>query len=84
MLPKEIHGYTITKRDYEIMLVAALLHDYDPVQGTSHYDLMYSRVPTVASTITEIKRKRIHDAYFILNIEELVRFFRKNASPPLV
>jgi len=84
MLPKEIHGYTITKRDYEIMLVAALLHDYDPVQGTSHYDLMYSRVPTVANTITEIKRKRIHDAYFILNSEELVRFFRKNASPPLV
>ncbi len=64
MLPKEIHGYTITKRDYEIMLVAALLHDYDPVQGTSHYDLKYSRVPTVASTIAEIKRKRIHDAYF--------------------
>jgi tRNA G46 methylase TrmB len=84
MLPKEIHGYTITKRDYEIMLVAALLHDYDPVQGTSHYDLMYSRVPTVANTIAEIKRKRIHDAYYILNSEELIRFFRKYESPPLV
>jgi tRNA G46 methylase TrmB len=84
MLPKEIHGYTITKRDYEIMLVAALLHDYDPVQGTSHYDLMYSRVPTVANTVAEIKRKRIHDAYFILNSELLVRFFRKYAPPPLI
>ena len=84
MLPKEIHGYTITKRDYEIMLVAALLHDYDPVQGTSHYDLMYSRVPTVANTIAEIKRKRIHDAYYMLNSEELIRFFRKYESPPLV
>src|SRR4029078_4431089 len=84
MLPKEIHGYSITKRDYEIMLVAALLHDYDPVQGTSHYDLMYSRVPTVANTVAEIKRKRIHDAYFMLNSEELVRFFRKYAPPPLV
>ena len=84
MLPKEIHGYTITKRDYEIMLVAALLHDYDPVQGTSHYDLRYSRVPTVANTIAEIKRKRIHDAYYMLNSEELIRFFRKYESPPLV
>ena len=84
MLPKEIHGYTITKTDYEIMLVAALLHDYDPVQGTSHYDLMYSRVPSVANTVAEIKRKRIHDAYFMLNSEELVRFFRKYAPPPLV
>ncbi|WP_458745530.1 HD domain-containing protein [Candidatus Nitrosocosmicus sp. T] len=81
MLPKEIHGYTITKRDYEIMLVSALLHDYDPVQGTSHYDLRYSRVPTVANTIVEIKRKRIHDAYYMLNSEELIRFFRKYESP---
>lgn len=84
MLPKEIHGYTITKRDYEIMLVAALLHDYDPVHSTSHYDLRYSRVPTVANTIAEIKRKRIHDAYCMLNSEELIRFFRKYESPPLV
>ena len=84
MLPKEIHGYTITKRDYEIMLVAALLHDYDPVQGTTtYYDLKYSRVPTVPNTVEEIKRKRIHDAYFLLNSEELVRFFRKYKSPPL-
>ncbi|HKX96646.1 MAG TPA: hypothetical protein VJL78_02300 [Candidatus Nitrosocosmicus sp.] len=83
MLPKEIHGYTITKRDYEIMLVAALLHDYDPVQGTSEYDLKYSRVPTVANTIAEIKRKKIHDAYFLLNSEELIRFFRKYESSPL-
>ena len=84
MLPKEIHGYTITKRDYEIMLVAALLHDYDTVQGNSNNDLKYLRVPTVANTVAEIKRKRIHDAYFLLNSEELVRFFRKYESPPLV
>ena len=84
MLPKEIHGYTITKRDYEVMLVAALLHDYDTVQSTSDYDLKYSRVPTVANTVAEIKRKRIHDAYFMLNSKELVRFFRKYESPPLV
>ena len=32
MLPKEIHGYNFNNKDYEIMLVAALLHDYDPMQ----------------------------------------------------
>ena len=82
MLPNEIHGYSITNKDYEIMLVAALLHDYDPSMGSSsHYDLKYSRVPTVTSTISEIKKKRIHEAYFQMNPDEFVRFFRKYESP---
>jgi tRNA G46 methylase TrmB len=83
MLPKEIHGYTITSKDFEIMVVAALLHDYDPVIGTSHYELRYSRVPTVSSTIEELKRTRIHDAYFMLTNNEFIRFFRKYESPLL-
>lgn len=83
MLPKEIHGYTITSKDYEIMLVAALLHDYDPVIGTSHYDLKYLRVPTVPSTIDELKRKRIHEAYFVLTNDDFIKFFRKHESPLL-
>lgn len=83
MLPKEIHGYTITSKDYEIMLVAALLHDYDPVIGTSHYDLKYLRVPRVSSTIEELKRKRIHEAYFALTNDDFIRFFRKHESPLL-
>lgn len=83
MLPKEIHGYTITSKDFEIMVVAALLHDYDPVIGTSHYELGYSRVPTVSSTIEELKRTRIHDAYFMLTNNEFIRFFRKYESPLL-
>lgn len=83
MLPKEIHGYTITSRDYEIMLVAALLHDYDPVIGSSDYELKFSRVPTVINTIAELKKKRIHEAYFILNNDEFIIFFRKYDSPLL-
>ncbi len=83
MLPKEIHGYTITGRDYEIMLVAALLHDYDPVTGSSGYELNYSRVPTVKNTIAVIKKRRIHEAYFILNNDEFMMFFRKYESPLL-
>ena len=83
MLPKEIHGYTITSKDFEIMVVAALLHDYDPVIGTSHYELKYLRVPTVSSTIAELKRRRIHEAYFMLTNDEFIRFFRKYESPLL-
>lgn len=82
MLPSEIHGYSITNKDYEIMLVAALLHDYDPAMGSSsHYDLKYSRVPTVASTMAEIKKRKIHEAYFQLSPDELRKFFRKYESP---
>ncbi|WP_148685183.1 HD domain-containing protein [Candidatus Nitrosocosmicus hydrocola] len=83
MLPKEIHGYTLTSKDFEVVVVAALLHDYDPVIGTSHYELKYSRVPTVPSTIVELKRRRIHDAYFMMTNDEFIRFFRKYESPLL-
>lgn len=83
MLPREIHGYTISSRDYEIMLVAALLHDYDPVQGTTHPNSKFYRIPTVASTVSEVKRKKIHDAYFSLTSDEFIKFFRKHGSPLL-
>ncbi|MBA3750745.1 MAG: hypothetical protein H0X03_07655, partial [Nitrosopumilus sp.] len=46
MLPKEIHGYSINSKDYEIMLVAALLHDYDPVQDFKFPNSKYTRRPT--------------------------------------
>jgi tRNA G46 methylase TrmB len=78
MLPKEIHGYTINNKDYEILIVAGLLHDYDPI-----HSLKFSRVPTVTNTIEVLKRKRIHDAYFAFNNEELIRFFRAYESPLL-
>jgi tRNA G46 methylase TrmB len=83
MLPKEIRGYSINSKDYEIMLVAALLHDYDPVQDIKFRNSKYTRRPTVSNTIEELRGKRIHDAYFIFNNEELVKFFRKYESPLL-
>jgi tRNA G46 methylase TrmB len=83
MLPKEIHGLTINNKDYEIMLVAALLHDYDPMQDLKYRNSKYTRRPSVISTIEQIKKKRIHDAYFSFNEEELIKFFRKNESPLL-
>ena len=83
MLPKEIHGYPINNKDYEIMLVAALLHDYDPMQDLKYRNSKYTRRPSVISTIEQLKRKRIHDAYFSFSDEELIKFFRKNESPLL-
>nr|MBA3749425.1 hypothetical protein [Nitrosopumilus sp.] len=38
---------------------------------------------TEDNTIEELRKKRIHDAYFIFNDEELVKFFRKYESPLL-
>ncbi|MDW3605310.1 MAG: HD domain-containing protein, partial [Nitrososphaeraceae archaeon] len=32
MLPEELHGYYFLEEDYEYILVASLLHDYDPYQ----------------------------------------------------
>jgi len=83
MLPKEIHGYPINNRDYEIMLVAALLHDYDPMQDLKYRNSNYTRRPSVISTIEQLRKKRIHDAYFSFNDEGLIKYFRKNESPLL-
>ncbi len=80
MLPKEIHGYNFEKKDYEIMVIAALLHDYDPLHDRRTRK-SYSRIPRVPNTLEEIRRKRIHDAYFTFSNEDLVKFFRKNDSP---
>ena len=80
MLPKEIHGYNFNNKDYEIMLVAALLHDYDPMQDLKFRNSKYTRRPTVNNTVEELRKKRIHDAYFVFDDEELVKFFRKYES----
>ena len=82
MLPKEIHGYKFDKKDYEIMLVAALLHDYNPMHDTK-FRKSHSRIPRVTNTLEEIRKKRIHDAYFSFTDEDLIKFFRKYESPLL-
>ena len=82
MLPKEIHGYSIDKKDYEIMLVAALLHDYNPMHDIK-FRKSHSRIPRVTSTLEQIRKKRIHDAYFNFTDEDLIKFFRKSESPLL-
>ena len=52
MLPKEFHEHKFSSRDYELLLVAGLLHDYDPEQtGTkslakSNYSMTHNRQRT--------------------------------------
>lgn len=81
MLPNELHGYSFDKRDYEIILVAGLLHDYDPIQGFKGNNIKYTRVPTVNNTVNEIRKKRIHDAYFTFNNEDLTIYFKSSEQP---
>ena len=93
MLPKEFRGYSFTSRDYELILVAGLLHDYDPAQSMySKYksgignDTQRQRGPMVARTISEIYKTRILDAYFTLNGSEFENYFRESRSsllPPV-
>jgi tRNA G46 methylase TrmB len=80
MLPKEIHSHIIQKEDYEIMLVAALLHDYNPMHDIK-YRKLHSRIPRVTNTLEKIRKMRIHDAYFSFSDEGLIKYFRKNGSP---
>jgi Putative methyltransferase len=84
MIPKEFQGVQFGPKDYELALVAGLLHDYDPVQP-----LVASggpKGPNVTRTIQELARNRILDAYFTMDKSEFENYFRefKTAlSPPI-
>lgn len=88
MLPNTINNYRFTADDIEILLVSALLHDYDPLQFTHNgnsskpenngYPKQGSAIrpsvgPRVHRTIETIQRYQIHDAYFKLDQPDLER-----------
>ena len=84
MIPKEFQQFIFGPRDYELMLVAGLLHDYDPAQALAS-DTGAPKGPSVARTTEELEKTRILDAYFTLNRDEFENYFRefKSAlSPP--
>jgi tRNA G46 methylase TrmB len=89
MLPKEFHGHSFNSKDYEIILVAGLLHDYDPDQmyaNTQNNATQQPKGPKVQRTIDEICKTRIHDAYFTMNKLEFEDYFREYKStllPPI-
>ena len=83
MMPKEFRKHSFSSRDYELILVAALLHDYDPAQAYSSPEnggMRQPKGPKVARTIHEICKTRIHDAYFTMNRIDFENYFREYAS----
>jgi hypothetical protein len=80
MMPKEFRKHSFSSRDYELILVAALLHDYDPAQvysSTEDEDTREPKGPKVARTIHEICKTRVHDAYFTMNRIDFENYFRE-------
>jgi hypothetical protein len=93
MLPKEFHGYIFTWKDYEFLLLAGILHDYDPsedhIESLRNNDGNYSisaqpKGPRVYRTIDELNRARILDAYFTMSIIEFENYFRQYKSSLLL
>jgi tRNA G46 methylase TrmB len=83
MIPKQFKKVQFGWKDYELTLVAALLHDYDPVQPLVSSD--GPKGPNVNRTMQELSRNRILDAYFTMGRDEFENYFRefKTAlSPP--
>jgi hypothetical protein len=91
MLPKEFHGHSFGSKDCELILVAGLLHDYDPVQMTvpKHEGTnatCQQKGPKVSRTIDEIRKTRILDAYFTMDEADFESYFREYKStllPPI-
>jgi hypothetical protein len=93
MLPKEFRGHIFTWRDYEFLLVAGILHDYDPSDahlnslGTIHSNDNVSVQPggpRVYRTIDELNKSRIVDAYFTMSAIEFENYFREYKSTLLL
>lgn len=87
MLPREFHNYRFNWTDYELLLVAGLLHDYDPAQiEANRSPATNTKGPNVARTIYELEKTRIHVAYFTMNRYEFENYFREYKSallPPI-
>ena len=83
MIPKQFKNVQFGWKDYELTLVAGLLHDYDPVQPLVSGG--GPKGPSVNRTMQELSRNRIVDAYFTMDRDEFENYFRefKTAlSPP--
>ncbi len=80
MLPRELEQFTFGPKDYELILVASLLHDYDPSQATLATKSAMPKGPSVVRTMEEIQRSRIIDAYFAMSRDEFENYFRELKS----
>jgi tRNA G46 methylase TrmB len=79
MIPKEFQELAFGPKDYELVLAAGLLHDYDPAQPLASQE--GPKGPSVAKTVQELAKTRILDAYFTMGWEEFANYFREYKSP---
>ncbi len=91
ILPKELRGYIFNPKDYELILIAGLLHDYDPNQmiyseNKNEDGTAKQQGPKVLRTMSEICETKILDAYVTMDVSEFENYFREYRSallPPL-
>jgi HD superfamily phosphodiesterase/tRNA G46 methylase TrmB len=87
MLPREFHNYRFNSADYELLLIAGLLHDYDPGQlEANRSPAAGPKGPNVVRTISELQETGIHVAYFTMGKYEFENYFRDYKSallPPI-
>jgi hypothetical protein len=83
MQPRYFRGYVFSEKDYELLLVSALVHDYDPVQSAIVFPTAdndntptITKGPKVGRTVSELQKTRIHEAYFVLNPAEFEEYFK--------
>ncbi len=81
MLPSKLQQFTFGPKDYEVILVAALLHDFDPGQHTKFSKKEIPKGPAVVRTMEELKSTGIVDAYFSMSRDEFENYFREYPSP---
>jgi tRNA G46 methylase TrmB len=79
MIPREYQQFSFGPKDYELVLLAGLLHDYDPAQPLASQE--GPKGPSVTRTMQELSRVRILDAYFTMGWEEFANYFRNYQSP---
>lgn len=79
MVPKEFEQFAFGPKDYELAVVAGLLHDYDPAQPLASHE--GPKGPSVARTMQELSRARILDAYYTMGRDEFADYFREFQSP---
>jgi hypothetical protein len=79
MIPKHVKDIQFGWKDYELTLVAGLLHDYDPGQPLVSGNA--PKGPSVNRTMEELSRSRIVDAYFTMDRDEFENYFREFKTP---
>jgi tRNA G46 methylase TrmB len=81
MLPEKFHDFDFGPKDYELLLVAGLLHDYDPAQELGTVPGK-PKGPSAPRTIIELQKTRVHDAYFTMSTAQFQEYFRWHGQPP--